>query len=399
MKLMAVICEYNPFHNGHAYQLLKQKEKLGCDGVICLMSGSFVQRGEPAICDKWARTEMALASGSDLVLELPVVYSLQSAEGFAYGAISLLTELNFDGYICFGSETGDLSSLQTVADTFFQPAYSYLLDEKMSTGISYPMACAQTVEILNPECSTILSNPNDTLGIEYLRSLKKCNSKLLPDVIQRENGAHDTLVADDEFLSATGIRNLMKNGESYQDFLPESSYGILQREITFGRAPVYPESLDQLICFILNRMSAEELSNISGVSGGLENRLKEAVESCRSFYDIASYVKTKRYPYSRICRVLINVLLGIRKEDEKLSPSYARILGLGERGSRILKELKTLSKIPFINKVADAELNNDSAKRLFSLDINATNLYALLYPKKNTGKNSMDFSRSPVIFP
>ncbi len=397
MKLMAVICEYNPFHNGHAYQLLKQKESLGCDGVICLMSGSFVQRGEPAVCDKWARAEMALSCGCDLVLELPVVYSLQSAEGFAFGAVSLLSKLNFDGYLCFGSETGELSRLSSVADLGFDPDYHALLNRYLETGVSYPVACSKAIEELCPGLSMVLDSPNDTLGIEYLRSLIKCSSRLIPNVIQRDRGAHDALDADGEFLSATGIRNRLFAGESYQDYMLQSASNILNREISIGRAPVFPDELNQLICYAIGRMTVEELSQISGVSGGMEHRIKHAVESCRTFYDIAMHVKTKRYPFTRICRTLVNILLGITKEDEKLSPCYARILGIGHQGGSMIRQLKATSEIPFITKVADAHIADEQGKRLFQLDLAATDLYSLLYPQKNTGKNSMDFSRSPVI--
>ncbi len=396
MKLMAIICEYNPFHNGHAYQLNQQKKALGCDGVICLMSGNFVQRGEPAICDKWARSEMALSGGADLVLELPTLYALQSAEGFAMGGVSLLTALGLSGYLCFGSESGDLLSLQKIAELGQTEEYGLRVKEMLKTGVSYPKACSLAMTEIFPDAEDILSCANDMLGVEYIRAISKTGSSLVPQTILRELGKHDSDVAEDGFLSATAIRSRILAGESVSDVMPQAATQIIEREMKAGRGPVTVENLDLLLCYALQQIEKQDLSNISGVSEGLENRLIEAAGKCRSFRAIAEEVKTKRYPYTRICRVLLHALLGITKEDENLSPGYARILGIGEKGPEILKHLQKTTSIPLINKTADADLTGD-AKRLFDIDLRATDLYSLLYPQKNTGQNGMDFYRSPVI--
>ena len=393
MKLMAVICEYNPFHNGHAYQLRKQKEALHCDGVICLMSGSFVQRGEPAVFDKWARSEMALSSGCDLVLELPVVYSLQSAEGFARGGVSLLSKLGFDGFLCFGSESGDVELLKTVARESDTAEFQNSVKGHLETGISYPKAWSLA---LSDICQTPLM-PNDMLGIEYIKAILKTGASMEPAVIQREQGMHDELVPDGAFLSATGIRSRLSDGEDISDFVPQTVLEIINREIVAGRGLVTTEDLGLLLCYALRRADKAELSQIGGVSEGLENRLIQAAEVFSSFEELAMVAKTKRYPYTRICRVLLKVLLGITQEDETIEPAYARILGVGKGGGAILNQLKETSSIPLINKMATAEFADAKAQRLFDLDVAATDLYALLYPKKNTGKSGMDFYRSPVI--
>lgn len=393
MKLMAVICEYNPFHNGHAYQLQKQKEALGCDGVICLMSGSFVQRGEPAIFDKWARSEMALTSGCDLVLELPVIYSLQSAEGFARGGVSLLSALGYEGYLCFGSENGDVTELQNVAKASNTSSYQNSLKEHLETGISYPKACALAQSEL---CSEPLL-PNDMLGVEYIKAINTLRAKIEPVAIKREQGMHDGLEPDGGFLSATGVRKRLLSGEDIIDFVPKAVLSIINREIGVGRGPVTTDALGMLVCYALRRADKNTLSSISGVSEGLENRLVGAAEEFRSFCELAMAVKTKRYPYTRICRTLLNVLLGITKEDAALSPAYARILGIGKNGGAIIKMLQKSSSVPLINKVAQATFSDDESRRLFSLDVAATDLYALLYPQKTTEKSGMDFYRSPVV--
>ncbi len=396
MKLMAIICEYNPFHNGHAYQLNEQKKALGCDGVICLMSGSFVQRGEPAVCDKWARAEMALCSGADLVLELPTLYALQSAEGFAMGGVSLLNLLGFAGYLCFGSESGDLSLLTKVAEMGFDKNYQNRVQEILQTGVSYPKACEMAMTKLFPEAEMVLSRPNDTLGVEYIRALHKTGSCLEAKTIRRELGLHHSKKPENGFLSATGIRKNLADGEDVSQVMPKAAVKILEREIAAGRAPVTVDALDLLLCYALQQTDRDWLAKISGISEGLENRLIEAAGQNRSFRDVADAAKTKRYPYTRFCRALLHMLLHITKEDEKLAPGYARILGIGAKGPDILRHIQKTSSIPLINKTADAVLSGD-AKRLFDIDLRATDLYSLLYPQKNTGKNGMDFYRSPVV--
>ncbi len=393
MKFMAVICEYNPFHNGHAYQLREQKEALHCDGVICLMSGSFVQRGEPAISDKWARSEMALASGCDLVLELPVVYSLQSAEGFARGAVALLSKLGVEGYLSFGSECGDISLLERAARVNDDAVFQAALKAHLDAGMAYPKAYGLAVEQV---CGTPLF-ANDMLGVEYLRAISEFAPGLKPSVLKRDRGHHNITEPDDDFLSATGIRERLLSGEEVSRFMPQCAYEILEREIAAGRAPVTTDDLGPLLCYRLRTVGREALTTIGGVSEGLENRLIAAAEEFGSFEQLAERVKTKRYPHTRICRTMIKTLLGITKEDEALLPAYARILGVGRQGGAIIKELQKKATIPFVNKVSDAAFCDETAKRLFALDLMATDLYALLYPKKNTGKSGMDFCRSPVI--
>ena len=396
MKIMAVICEYNPFHNGHAYQLNEQKMALSCDGVICLMSGSFVQRGEPAICDKWARAEMALACGCDLVLELPVIYSLQSAEGFARGAVTLLKELGAEGYLAFGSECGDVKLLQDVAAYSETESYQNSLKNALLSGLSYPAACSLAFAS-NPELSANLAEqPNDILGIEYIRAINKANAPLTPLAIRRI-GDYNSREPVDNFLSATGIRQKISAGEDIRPYMPPKAHAILQQEIKEGRAPVTPDGLTKLLQYALLRADKSDLCDICGISEGLENRIVDAAAKLHDFYEVAQAAKTKRYPQTRLQRAMINILLGITKGDAALSPAYARVLGMNENSGAILKQLREKSAIPIITKTADASLKDENAKRMFALDCTATDLYSLLYPEKNKGKNGMDFYRSPMV--
>lgn len=395
MKILAVICEYNPFHNGHAYQLRQQTKELGCDGVVCLMSGSFVQRGEPAVLDKWARSEMALACGCDLVLELPVLYSLQSAEGFALGAVSLLSSLGLAGFLGFGSESGELGLLTAAASVSEQPLYQQRLKMRLAEGMSYPQACGKVLEELEPRTAGL--EPNDILGLSYIRALQRVHSPLQPAVLKRMDGGYNSLTAENEFLSAAGIRSCLVRGEEVSSYMPPEAYAILKRETAAGRAPVFSDFLGSLLCYKLQQTSRSHLAHISGISEGLEKRLMDAASSSRSFSEIALAAKTKRYPQTRIQRTLLKILLDISKADEKIQPAYARVLGIGKNGAAILREIQTKSTIPVITKTAAACLPTEEAKRLFALENSATDLYSLLYPKREAGKNGMDFSRSPVL--
>ncbi|MBE7047974.1 MAG: nucleotidyltransferase family protein [Ruminococcaceae bacterium] len=395
MKLMAVICEYNPFHNGHAYQLSTQKEALGCDAAICLMSGSFVQRGEPALLDKWARAEMAIHYGCDLVLELPALYSLQSAEGFARGAVSLLAGLGVEGYLAFGSECGNAAWLKTAAETAVSVEFQEVLKRHLSTGKSYPQACAETFRTMMPLNEKFEERPNDILGIEYIKAINFFRAKLSPAVICRR-GAHDGTEPEHGFLSAGGIRTKVAEGQSIEAYMPSKAFQIYQREVARGRAPVNYHGLDSLLCYALMRTKREELAGISGVSEGLEKRLMDAGAACRTASEIAATAHTKRYPLARIQRVMMNVLLGISKDDETILPCYGRVLALGNRGGEVLRHLQKTSILPIITKTADYQPQSREAARLFAIDCIATDVYSLLYPNPVAGKTGMDFYRSPI---
>ncbi|MBR6728652.1 MAG: nucleotidyltransferase [Clostridia bacterium] len=398
MKIMAVICEYNPFHNGHAYQLRRQKEELGCDAIICLMSGHFVQRGEPAICDKWARAEMAVSCGCDLVLELPVVYALRSAEGFAEGAVSLLAALGIEGHLAFGSETADATVLSSLAELTLHESFHKRLQEMLAEGLGYPQACQEATEaLLGSRAAAVLRNPNDLLGVSYIKAIQKTKAKLVPAVVRREKGQHDSLVAESEFLSATGIRNAIFENEEFAGYMPEEAYNIFRREVQEGRAPVSKEAVSSLLSYAIMKTEATELAHISGISEGLEMRLKQAAAGSRGFAELTERVKTKRYPLTRINRACMNILLGITKEDAVLPPAYGRILALGQKGREIIRFLQNKTSVPFITKSALASLQTEEAKRMFALDLLATDVYTLLYPDAEKGKSGLDFYRSPIV--
>lgn len=376
MKLMAVICEYNPFHKGHEYQLKSQKDRLSADGVICLMSGHFVQRGAPAVYDKWTRAKAAVLSGADLVLELPVVYSAQSAKRFSFGAVSLLNALGCVDALSFGSECDNLSQLQQTKDLVFSEEFLSLVADKMKHGISFPAARSLVMHNHFPTFETVrLDSPNNILALEYLKALEEMRSSIEPTTLHR----------DARFASASVIREKMAREQSVADLVPASAQ--------LGKMHYSQHAFDQLVAYQLRKETPESLRKIADVAEGLEHRILKYAKTCFSANDLAEQVKTKRYTRTRIDRIIVNTLLGITDCDTELSPQYARVLAFNQRGTNVLNKIADTSQIPIITKMADATPTNPDFARMLEKDLLATDIYALLTEHKSAGK---DFTTSPI---
>ena len=376
MKTAAIICEYNPFHNGHKYQI--EQAKLSHDAVVCIMSGSFVQRGDIAIFDKWTRANAALSSGCDLVIELPVCFSLNTAERFAYGGVSLADSLGIVDTLLFGSESGDIKKLEEIANILIDEP-SKISDEikkNMSLGMSYPTAKTKAYSKIID--SVFLTEPNNILGIEYIKALKLINSKITPQTIKRISVSHHDLNSSGEFASATLIRELLLTNQDISQFVPVSYPTALKTD-----------KLDELLRYKILEMSTDELSKINDVSEGLENRIKSAVEKNLTFDEMADYIKSKRYTLARIRRILFSCLIGIDKNIAQEPPSYIRVLGATQKGLELLSEIKDKSQLPIITKTADFKDFNNS----FNLDLKATDIYNIIKGKP-LGE---DFYKSPEI--
>lgn len=373
MKTMAVICEYNPFHNGHKYQLIHHKEELGADSVICLMSGSFVQRGAPAIYDKWTRACDAVENGADLVLELPVVYSSQSSQRFAQGAVSLLDKLGIVDYLSFGSECGDIDKLKQCADVIYSTEFARLLEEKMKEGLSYPLARTEVLrENFSQIDETLINSPNNILSIEYLNALKRINSNIEPK----------TLLRNHNFASATQIREKIDKGESIKGLVP-----------TVTRKTYDSKAYDNLVLYHFKKESLETLHKVCDMAEGLEYKFKKALQDATSYSDLAEAVKSKRYTRTRIDRIIANSLLGIKDSDTEITPQYARVLAFNTKGQELLAKMKKTSKIPIITKVADARSENLEFQLMLEKDILSTDIYSILTNKPS----GLDFKTSPKI--
>ena len=375
MRILGIICEYNPFHKGHEYQLKTHKKELSADGVICLMSGNFVQRGAPAIYDKWKRAKTAVLCGADLVLELPVVYASQSAMRFTHGAVSLLDSLGCVDYLSFGSECGDLEKITKTCDLVFSESFKGLVSNEMKSGLSYPAARSEVLKKHFPDFDEeLLSRPNNILALEYLNSLKLLNSKIKPVTIKRNF----------DFISASEIREKLEKGEDVSPYIPYENENI----------PYDKGAFDTIVSYHFRNATAENLKTVADVAEGLENRFLKHANETFGFDALSESVKTKRYTKTRIDRIIINSLLGITDKDTEKSPQYARVLTFNEKGTKIINEINKNSKIPVITKVADwTENNSPDFERMLKKDILATDIYSLLTSEKQGGK---DFKTSPL---
>ena len=390
--VLGIIAEYNPFHQGHFYHLMESKKQSGCNYSIAVMSGNFMQRGEPAIVDKWSRAEMAVRSGVDLVIELPTIYSISSAENFAEGAIKVLDSLSIVDTFSFGSEVASLDVLNEFAEILYrEPAeYISILNHELSKGISYPKARENALLMyLNDirRYANVLSSPNNILGIEYLKAIKKLRSSMVPFTIERLGPKHDELKIVNNIASASYIRKLLSRNklQDTASLLPKPSFAILEDCSRKGNMVFSLSTFEKEILYCLRKMSLEEIAALPDVSEGLENLIKESANSCNSVTELIAKIKTKRYTETRIRRILLYTLLGITKKEmlasRKITP-YIRVLALNENGKKLLSDIAISNpKLPIITSVKRF-MDTNSNKTLHTMlqkDIFATNVYTLGY--------------------
>lgn len=376
MKITGIIAEYNPFHNGHKYQLEKAKEV--SDAVVVIMSASFVQRGEVAITDKWTRAKAALMGGADLVLELPVIYSLNTAQKFAYGAVKILNRTGVIDSLCFGSECGDIDKLKNAAKLLFKepPEISEKIKEHISEGMSFPSARAKAFsDVLDDD---ILSSPNNILAVEYIKALYELKSNIEPFTIKRYGAGYNDKEVYKNIASATAIREMVIKGGDIKKYTPNPDFDVY-----------FPFLLDSAVIANLRIMGTQKIAQINDVNEGLENRIKEAAMHTTSVEELCNMVKTKRYPMSKIKRIVYSSLLGITKEVAQITPDYIRVLGMNDTGKEILRDIKDKSDLNIITKVSDYK--NDSI--VFKKDILATDIFSICGGKKA----GWDYTTSPVV--
>ncbi len=375
MKVAAVICEFNPFHNGHKYLIDKIKSNYA-DCVVAIMSGSFVQRGDIAITDKYTRAKSALESGCDLVVELPTVFALSSAQRFAQGGVQIANALNAD-ILCFGAEDADTSILAGIADAFDNDKFKEKLKEHLSLGEYYPKAVSLALEnTYSKECADIVNKPNNTLAIEYIKALR--DTDISPVAIKRIDVDHDSDITSDNIASATHIRKLVHKGadfSAYTDITPDCITDI--------------EKLETAILYKLHTMSKAEIENLPDVSEGLHNRIFDCVRSSNSLEELFNTLKTKRYTLARLRRIVMCALLDITKDDIINDASYIRVLGMNNRGAQILKNCTSL---PIVAKVKqDYDKLSNEAKQIFHLDVRASDIFSLAVTDGKT-EYANDFS-------
>ncbi len=386
MKVLGIITEYNPMHNGHIYHIEKSKEVTGCDYVVLVMSGSFTQTGNVSSLDKFTKAKIATEYGVDLVIELPTIYATSSSEYFATGAVSLLNSLGIIDCICFGSECEDIQVLNNIATKLIENENEIWQDIKLQDKNSTFAKSRSTVlsKYLNENEIKEISKPNNILGIEYLKALKKLKSTITPYSIKRNSSDYnDEKINKNElkYTSATSIRNALKNNdiESIDKYVPKLVYDkLINDNILFNN------DIFNLLKYKIISMTKTQISNINEVTEGLENRLIKCISLAKNYDELINLMKSKRYIENKIKRILINILLQIDKDNFKNITNkylnYAHILALSYKGRLLLTNISRASNIPVFASIKDNVINkqNDEIKYMINLDIYSSNIHSIL---------------------
>lgn len=425
MNVVGVVVEYNPFHNGHLYHLQHSLAACRAEFAVAAMSGNFLQRGEPAIVDKWARAAMAVAGGVDVVFELPAAFATHSAEYFAAGAVGLLNATGIVSHLSFGSESGNLAAMLTLSRLLFDEPVPLRdrLREEMTTGISYPAARAKAIlrylrevaplPAVTPEQAFgILARPNNTLAIEYLKALHATGSPIRPVTIPRIQAAyHDPLLPAGDIASATAIRRALQQTNrpdarpaglaATARFVPAATLDILTDAINRGRGPVFWEAFAPIVLAALRRTDAATLVAIADVGEGMENRLLATARQASTVQELLATAKTKRYAWTRLQRILVHTLLNYTAEAaaayRAAGPQYLRVLAFSSRGRELLRTMRQTASVPIIHRPAK-HLNDVPARsgdairsQMLRLDILASDLYNLGLPDPSARRGGLDF--------
>lgn len=401
MHLLGIIAEYNPFHLGHQYHLKQACHGQHVDGVVAVMSGNLTQRGEVAIFDKWTRAECALHQGIDLVLELPAAFATRSANYFALGGMLTLAATGQVSCFSCGIESQQPQQLLTLAQYLADepPAYKAALQDYLKQGLSYPSAQQKALAQLDIPGHQELNQPNNLLALNYLQINASHQLNLQPLLISRCGDYHATAEVPGQFLSATAIRQLLLDADiHWQNHLAPEVLAVLQRQMKKGYHPLTNQDFAQAIFTLLRRTEPQELAQIIEISEGLEHRLYAMANQSASFAQLCEAVKSKRYTYTRIQRLLIHLLLGYTKNLEYTKPAYLRVLGFTPRGQEILKAMKNTATLPILTRVAtDGQKLDAYGQSMLALDIRATDLYYLGYHEPALGQGGLDYLHSPVM--
>lgn len=375
LKGVGVVVEYNPFHNGHKIHC-KAARKEG-DVVIAVMSGDYVQRGEPACLNRWDRAEIALASGIDLIIELPVFYSTQSAEIFARGAIGILEKLNIEK-IVFGSETADLEKLLERAKLEEDIVFKLEIRKNLKEGSSYATAYSKALEKIGFENN----KSNDILGVEYLKAINYWKSSMIPIPIKREKVGYYEENIVDKITSATNIRKKISQGEEYRNLVPEIAFEKIEDRVIKNKKIAMLEDYFFLIRYRI-LMERNNLTKIQDIENGFENKLYESALNNKNYNSFFNSILSKRFTIGKIQRILIHILLGITKEDTKIIKEtipYIRVLGFSEKGQKYLKQLKEEKEdlIIFTSLKNIKKKLNEISLKFIELNENASKIYSMV---------------------
>lgn len=395
MKIAAIVAEYNPFHNGHKFHIEQTRER-GATHIVAVMSPNFVQRGDVALFEKRTRTLAALKNGVDLVLELPSPYALGNAETFARGAVSIIKATGCVDMLSFGSECADERLLKKTVEALRSEACSQLIKKHLDDGNSFVKSQSLAIEeAFGAEIGSIVSNPNDTLAVEYIKNLSDSGIEVC--AVKREGVCHDAKIASGEFASASYIRNsiLTQSNIIPQNFLPCNALEDYKREIYEKNAVFDINNLFKIIVFKLRNMSTEELLQLPDVSEGIENKIKKAVATAGSFEELLASIKSKRYTMSRIRRIVCCALNDITADISSKEPPYIRVLGFNDRGAEILSRMKETASLPVSVSLASLEKINEDCRIFARTESRCTDNFLLA--SSNFVSSGFEYVQKPVI--
>lgn len=406
MKTVGIIAEYNPFHTGHEYHINKARQITGSDCVVVVMSGDFVQRGTPAIADKYTRAKAALIGGADLVIELPVIYSTGSAEIFATGAVSILNKIGGIDYIAFGGESDDIETLNQMADILCDETeeFKIILKQNLKKGLNMPSARKEALTALLPKISSAIDTPNNILGIEYLKALKFFNSNIQPIIIKRMGSGYHSEELSNDFASATALRECfnLEDFSNLNKFMPEKVFELYKSKHC-SELPVFMEDMDMILYHTLIS-EQNNLVKYLDVNNNLANKINNVLKSGEipSFQELVMALKSKEITYTRISRALLHTVLGITNDDllmikHNSYPCYGRILGFNETGRKFLNNIRKNTELTLITNLSDNfEKLNDVQKKLLQTDILAANIYRNIVKMKFKTTLKDEFRSRPV---
>ncbi|MDS0524926.1 nucleotidyltransferase [Clostridium sp. SHJSY1] len=399
MEITGIITEYNPFHLGHQHHLEMAKKDTNCDGVICIMSGNFMQRGIPAITDKWTRAKMAVENGTDLVIELPLVYSISSAESFAEGAVKILNKTGVVKHIYFGSEHGKIEQLNQIASTLLNEPdkFKSVLKQELNRGLPFHTARSMALrEFLSGiPCDEIISNSNNILAIEYIKALKKINSSIIPKTLKRAGSNYNDTEIKTDYPSATSIRaflNTTNDLSKLKTSLPKASYKALENIVNNNCKLV---SENDIFPFLRYKIltEGEKINKVLGVKEGIDNKILKEILNAKNLNDLILRIKSKRYTYTRISRILISFFIGLENYDctdlIEDDTNYIRPLAFNSVGSKILKEIKKKNEINIITKISKEIIDTK-----LETDLLGTKAYSIL---NNSISPYDDYYKSPIF--
>lgn len=407
MNILGIVTEYNPFHNGHKLHIEKSKKLTNSNYVVAVMSSNFVQRGEPALLDKWSRAKMALSAGADVVIELPVIYSTSGAEYFSRASVKLLNDTGIVNKLCFGSECGNILQLSRISDIIFSEPENYknILKEELAKGIVFPAARASAINKIIGEDISILDSPNNILGVEYLKTLRLINSKIEPYTIKREFSDYNSTAIKGNFVSATAIRNAVINNElsNLINVMPNTAYNILIKTLEQNMSPITLNKFSHILNYRLRAMDINELQQISEITEGLENRILKASDSFYDIKDIADFTKSKRYTYTKIQRALLHVILDIKTYDLDYfntvgCSQYIKVIGFKKESEHLLSLMCKNSSIPVITNLKKSEkLLDKDALKMLAIEKKATDLYYMVSPNKHFRQRNKEYTMPIVV--